>query len=272
MKKLTVLLLAALLVVPSCKNQNKGSNNDQGKEPVTAEEILSEELKVNVSNLAESAKKMKRIPFATKKADGSFALTEKEKMVKPDYLLDPATANDLISFSQKYRVIAMLGADLMITNLYDMANTEYKNAINKILVDLNDDALNQIASIDWSMENEYFQEDFDTFVEEEYKAGRENFFWESTASFLVEQVYILTRNIDKFMPMFTDETAADVTFDFVCVHEGLVQMIAKYPEMSSLNEVLEPLYVINAITVDQLKEQLMSIKSDIEAARAFLLQ
>ncbi|MDO5320762.1 MAG: hypothetical protein Q4F39_00045 [Bacteroidia bacterium] len=272
MKKFSIILLAALLVVPSCKNQNKNTEGEQSQEPLTAEQILSEELKINAANLAESAKKMKRIPFAAKNADGTFALSEKEKMVKPDYLLDPAVANNLISFTQKYRVIAMLGADLMITNLYEMANTDYKNAINKLLVDLNDDALNQIASIDWSMENDYFQEDFDTFVDEEYAAGRQNFFWESAAAFMVEQVYILTRNIDKFMPMFTDETAADVTFNFVCVHEGIVQMIANYPEMSSLNEVLEPLYVINAITVDQLKEQLMSIKSDIEAARAFLLQ
>lgn len=270
MKKITIILFAALLVIPSCKNRNQ--NNEETKDLVSAEEILSENLKVSAANLAESAKKMKRIPFATKNADGTFALTDKEKMVKPDYLLDPAIANNLISFIQKYRVIAMLGADLMITNLYEMANTDYKNAVNKLLVDLNDNALNQIASIDWSMENEYFQEDFDTFVDEEYEAGRQNFFWESAAAFMVEQVYILTRNIDKFMPMFTDETAADVTYNFVCVHEGIVQMIANYPEMSSLNEVLEPLYVINAISVDQLKEQLMSIKGEIETARAFLLQ
>lgn len=274
MKKFTVILLAALLVaVPSCKNQNKTQGQNKDVDLSSKENIVSEELKVDVANLVESAKKMKRMPFAEKTADGKFALSEKEKMVKPDYLINPSIANDLVTLSQKYRTVAMLGIDIMIANIYGMPNTDYKEAVSKLLVDINDPALTDYAGLDWSLvapeeESEYLAE----FIDEEYEQGRPQFFWEGVASSLVEQLYICTRDVDKFMPMFTDQVAADVTYNFVCVHEGLIQMIKLYPEMEGLNTALEPLYVINAISVAQLREQLLQLKGDIEAARAYLLK
>lgn len=273
MKRLSVILLAAMLIaIPSCKNQKKAQET-KDLDLSTAENIVSEELKVDVANLVESAKKMKRMPFAEKTTDGKFALTEKEKMVKPDYLISPSKANDLVTLSQKYRTVAMLGIDIMITNIYGIPNTDYKEAVSKLLVDINDPALTDYAGLDWSLvtpeeESEYLSE----FIDEEYEQGRPQFFWEGVAASLVEQLYICTRDVDKFMPMFTDQVAADVTYNFVCVHEGLIQMIKLYPEMEGLNTALEPLYVINAISVAQLKEQLLQLKGDIEAARAYLLK
>lgn len=273
MKRFSVILLAVLLVaVPSCKNQKKAQAAKQ-YDLSSAETIVSEELKVDVGNLVESAKKMKRMPFVEKTADGKFVLTQKEKMIKPDYLVNPSFANDLVTLSQKYRTVAMLGIDLMITNIYEMPNTEYKEAINKLLLDINDPALTDYAGLDWSLISEEEQSEcLGEFIDEEYEQGRPNFFWEGVAASLVEQLYICTRDVNKFMPMFTDEVAADVTYNFVCVHEGLIQMIKLYPEMTGLNAALEPLYVINAISVEQLREQLLQLKGDIEAARAYLLK
>jgi hypothetical protein len=42
--------------------------------------------------------------------------------------------------------------------------------------------------------------------------------------------------------------------------------------MESLNTALEPLYVINAISVDQLKSQLTELKGEIKAVREYLLK
>ena len=84
-------------------------------------------------------------------------------------------------------------------------------------------------------------------------------------------MFILTRNIDKFMPMFTDETASEITYNFVCVHDGLTKTVNATPEMASLNEILEPLYVINAINVEQLRSQLEELKDEVEVARKALL-
>lgn len=273
MKKITIILLAAAIVaLPSCKNR-KNANNQEAKDytEATAEEINEEELKANMAALIESAKKIKPVPFVKATQDGTLVLSEKEKMVKPDYLLDPAKANNLATLYQKYRAVGMFTADKNIANMYGMSITDYNESIFKLLTDINDPALKDFYTLP-SIDIESDREAFEIFVDEEYEAGRANFFWDGTAAGLVEQLFILTRDVDKFMPMFTDELASDITFNFICVHDGLTKMVEAYPEMESLNEVLTPLYVINAITVEQLRTQLLEVKADIENARAFLLQ
>lgn len=271
MKKYAVVLLAlAVIALPSCKNQNKKKAEEE-REISRKEALLQEELKANVESLAASAKRIKRVPFTKTLPDGSIALTDREKMVKPDYLLDPSVANNLVTLSQKYRAVAMLAVDKMIAELYEMPVTDYKNVMAKLVVDLGDNAIKEFSETNWD-DKEKADGAISKMVDEEYEAGRAKFFWEAVTAFLVEQLYICTQNIDKFMPMFTDDVAADLTYNFVCVHEGITNMVELYPEMESLNTALLPLYVINAISVEQLKAQLTELKGEIEAARYFLLK
>lgn len=273
MKKLTVVILAlALLMVPSCKNQNnkKPQKEAEKRELSEKEQLLTEELKANLQNLAQSAKQLRNIAFIQKKDDGSFTLTEKDKLVKPDYLVDPAAVDDLVTLSQKYRCWAMLGVDKMVCELYEMPTTDYEAAIAKLIADINDPAIDSFAGIDWNVD-ETVKAELDKFVEAEYSAGRAPFMWDAVAASLVEQLYVITRNIDLFMPMFDDQSAADFTYNFVTVHERILDLMEFYPEMENLNEALFPLYVINAVTAEQFKEQLISLKDEIEIVREYLL-
>ncbi len=273
MKKLSIVILAAAIVaLPSCKN-NRNANNQEAQDfsDATASEIVEETLKADFTNLIESAKSIKPVPFIKAQKDGKLALSEKEKMVKPDYLLSPSITSKLATLYQKYRAVGMLTADKNIADMYEMPVTDYNEAIFKLLTDINDPALMDFYTLP-SYDIESDREAFSVFVDEEYAADRANFFWDGIAAAMVEQIFILTRDVDKFMPMFTDDLAADITFNFVCVHDGLTKMVEAYPEMESLNEVLTPLYVINAINVEQLREQLISVKEDVENARAYLLK
>lgn len=273
MKKLTVVILAlALLMVPSCKNQNnkKPQKEAEKRELSKKEQLLTEELKANLQNLAQSAKQLRSIAFIQKKNDGSFTLTEKDKLVKPDYLVDPAAVDDLVTLSQKYRCWTMLGVDKMVCELYEMPTTDYEAAITKLIADINDPAIDSFAGIDWDVD-ETVKAELDKFVEAEYSAGRAPFMWDAVAASLVEQLYVITRNIDLFMPMFDDQSAADFTYNFVTVHERILDLMEFYPEMENLNEALFPLYVINAVTAEQFKEQLISLKDEIEIVREYLL-
>lgn len=278
MKKSLVLLLAAVLIaVPSCKN--KGQKVDTPANAATSTEIdfndkqqvASELVKVETQNLIEAASKIKPAPFASAKQDGRITLTSKEKLVKPNYLLDPNIVTSLVTFSQKYRAISMLAVDKAIADLYDMPGNEYNNAILTVLTDLGDEAISVFASTPW-IDLETSKDAMKCLAEDEYAAGRQAYFWEGVAAILVEQVYVITRNIDKFMPMFTDETAADVTFNFICLHEGLKSVVAMNPEMETLNQSLDVLYKIDAISVDQLRSELMEIKDEIAEIRNSLLK
>lgn len=274
MKKVTVILLAfAMLAIPSCKNANNNkkaeSKEVETKEISQKEQMVTEELKVNLQNLVESTKQMKSVPFIYN-VNGTIKLSDKEKMVKPDYLVDPASTNDLVTLSQKYRAVAMLSIDKVVAKLYDMPTDDMEAALAKIAVEVNDAALKDFS--EKIQANQGAGDAISEFCDREIEAGRANFFWEATAAGLVEQVYILTKNMDKFLPMFDDQSAADVTYNFVCVHDGIMKMMEFYPEMESLNSALLPLYVINAINVDQLRDQLIELKGEIEVVRAFLLK
>lgn len=271
MKKVTVILLAfAIMVLPSCKcTNNNHSESATAPEISEKEQMVTEELKVNLESLVESTKKMKP-SLIFKNSGGALQLTDKEKMVKPDYLLDPSSVNALVTLSQKYRAVAMLSIDKKVAELYGMPVDEIDAAQAKIAVDINDPALKEFSENIFNGQDA--GEGISSFCQAEFDAGRSSLCWEAIAAGLVEQVYILTRNMDKFLPMFDDQAASDVTYNFVCVHEGITKLIEFYPEMESLNSVLLPLYVINAISVDQLRDQLIELKGEIEVIRTLLLQ
>ena len=273
MKRLAVIVLAcAVVALPSCKNQGKkkaakaeGAKTEQVSK---AEQLVTEDLKINFQALVESVGKMKKAPFL--KSGSTIELTDKEKMVKPDYLIDPAVANGLVTLTQKYRVAAMLSADKMLAKLYGMPSDAIDGAIRKLVIDINDPAVKVYAESYEKAEDETAL--LTKLMNDEYDAGRTNYFWELSSAYLVEELYICTRNLDKFMPMFDDESASEVTYNFVCVHEGINQLVKFYPEMQSLNEILAPLYVINAINVEQLRKQLTELKGAIEVVRASFLK
>ncbi len=275
MKKISIILMlaVAVLAMPSCRNGKKAAENSEAADYSTSTEqaINEEALKADLAALMASAKKFKPIPFVKAQQDGKLVLSEREKMVKPEYLVAPAYANELATLYQKYRAVGVLTVDKNIAEMYEMPTADYGSTIVKLLADINDPALNDFFTLP-AIDIESNREAYEIFVDEEYKLGRANYFWDGLATALVEQVYILTRDVDKFMPMFTDELASEITYNFVCVHDGISKMVSYYPEMSSLNEILNPLYVINAITVDELKNQLLQVKGDVEKAREALLK
>lgn len=273
MKKITTILLAiAIVAMPSCKNSNNKTKEEAADySHATVDELTSDALKADMANLIESAKQIRSVPFLRAKNDGKIALSDKEKMVKPDYLMSPDVAAGLVTLNQKYRAVGILTSDKSIAELYEMPVSSYSENIFKLLTDINDPALMEFYTLP-SLDIESNKEAFSLFVDDEYAAGRINYFWEGVTAGLVEQLFILTKDVDKFMPMFTDELASDITYNFVCVHDGLTKTVNATPEMASLNEILEPLYVINAISVDQLRDQLTELKDEIEVARAALLK
>lgn len=273
MKKLMIVCLSvAVLCLPSCKNFNKKAETEK-KEAVVFEgkkQIAEELVKADFNNILESVAKLKPAPFASATKDGRITLSNKEKKIKPNYLLAPEKASNLVTFSQKYRAVAMYAVDLVIANMYDMDSQEYKDVIAKLLIDLGDDAYTNFASMPW-LDWEYASQTLQDLAKDEYEAGRQTFFWESVASSFVEQIYVISKNTKKFMPMFTDKTAADFTFNFICLFESIKTVIEMSPEMNNLYEVIKPLEVINAISVKQFEEQILSISKEIETSREALL-
>ncbi|MBQ7222394.1 MAG: hypothetical protein IJS02_02885 [Bacteroidales bacterium] len=270
MKRIFILIVAMVLVaLPACKNQNKASQEATEYTP-GSEQVLTDELKANMENLLLSIKQIKPVLPMIKKNSSKVELTEKEKMVKPDYLLDPTKTNNLVTLTQKYRLLSMLDVDKTIAQLYDLPTDDYTATTTKLIAEINDPALKEY--FDKLPTQEDVTEAFNDMIAAAYRSGRASLYWEGFAAGLVESLFITTRDLDKFMPMFDDQSVSDITFNLVCTQENITALIDYYPEMEALNEILGPLYVLNAITVDQFRSQLLSVKSDIENIRATLLK
>lgn len=257
--------MTALCAFVSISCANRGNGEAKGREVSRQEQMVRDELDINFQTFLEDTKKLRNLPFV-QGPDGTLELDGKAKMVRPDYLLDPGNASSMVTLSQKYRYLAMLKVDCAVASLYDMPLTAYRSAMARLAVETGDSVIRDIAALDSLPGGEQMSK----FLDEEYSKGREYHFWESVAASLVEQIYICTMDIDRFLAMFDDNAAADLTYDFVLLHNGVSSLLEYNPDMRALDNVLLPLYAINAICVDELRGQLVLLREDISNARNFL--
>jgi hypothetical protein len=102
--------------------------------------------------------------------------------------------------------------------------------------------------------------------------GRINYFWQMAATSLVEQFYVASQKADTFLASFDDEAAANSTFRFILLKDAIERLQEYDPEIAPVAEALQPLDVLNATTVAELKTQLQEAKEPIAAAREALIK
>lgn len=267
-KTLTIIsAAAALLIVASCGPRQK-SGNSATEQAVKSEQELQAEsiIKMHLDSLASELTKVNPIGIVGAVKEGKVVLSEKEKQVKPDFLADPKAANKLQTLSQKYRAIALFCVDKEIAKLYDMNLNPFNAALAKLYADVNDSALKSFAE---SLE---IKESIQAFYDAEKQAGRDHLFWESVTAALVEQMFIASRNTEKFIVAFDDESASSFTWYLSLLTVAVEDLASINSEYAYLNATLAPLTKINAISVAQFEEQLNSIKEEIAASRENLLK
>ena len=122
MKKLSILAVAfAAIVFAGCGNKT-AKNTELADSVVKSfeQEQIEASIKMHVDSLASEVGKLKQLPFLQKDNEGSFKLTKEEKQVKPDYLLNPAVAENATTLAEKYRMMAALEVDKSIAKPYEM--------------------------------------------------------------------------------------------------------------------------------------------------------
>ena len=104
------------------------------------------------------------------------------------------------------------------------------------------------------------------------KNGRINYFWQLVAGSLVEEIYVMSQNVDKFITVFDDESASNVTFRIVLLSDAISRLAQYDPEFEPVADAIEALSPLNAISVEQLKSQLAETKEKIAEARNALMK
>ena len=266
MKKLTFFAaIIAAMAFTACGNKSAQTTAEADSLKAFEQEQVEAKIKLELDSLAAEVGRLKSLPIVQSGENG-VQLTTEEKQVKPDYLLAPAVAEEATTLAEKYRILSALSVDKTIAALYDMPTEDYQAAISKLAADINDPSFKVID--DASTIFETGQKLYDAMNEN----GRINYFWQLVASSLVEEIYVITQNTDKFITAFNDDSAANVTFRIVLLSDAVARLAEYDPEFEPVANAVEALSPLNAITVDQLKSQLEEAKEKIAEARAQLLK
>lgn len=265
-----VSIAAVAICIVSCGG-NKKSNKSASNAPVekSQAELQQEEyIKIQIDSLAAEMLRLKPLDFVAKTNDGSIVLSDKEKQVKPDYLVNAAAINDLQTLSQKYRAAALIYVDKEVAKLYEMSSlvSDYDKSLTKLYLDINDPSLKEIFS------NDNTAEAMNAFYDACKANGRMHFFWDVCAAAVVEHIYIASQNSEKFLAAFDDDSASELTLQIALLTIAIDDLAEINPEYKEINGALQPIGVINAISVEQFKEQLAQVKNDVSVSRASLLQ
>jgi len=266
MKKLAIFAVAfAALAFTACGGKKETQNVEETDSVKTFEqEQVEAKIKVELDSLAAALGKLKQLPIV--QDENGIKLTDQEKQVKPDYLLAPSVAESTTTLSEKYRMLSALSVDKKLAALYDMPTDEYEKAIGKLVVDINDPSFKDLP------DNNSIFETTEALYDAMNQNGRINYFWQLAATSLVEELYIMSQNTEKFISSFDDDAAANVTFRIVLLIDAINRLTEYDADIVPVAKAIAPLSVLNAISVDQLKAQLADAKEQIEGARNALVK
>ena len=197
---ISLVLVAALTI--SCKNTRNSGNDEQSFDEATLEAAkveLAEDVLNTLENLAtgyiDAADKMH---FDNLLTDN---LTEKEKMVTPDYLLDPSVASNMLTRWQKTNALAILVTEYPVRIAYGMPVDQSKEAIAKLVVDLN-----HPIDLDGETNGAPIAERTKQLYENCKERGELNYFWQFAFACQSSLLYLISNNTDKFLNNI-DETS-----------------------------------------------------------------
>ena len=268
MKKLSYLAIALVAITFAACGGKKNAQTTEDADSLKSfeQQQIEASIKMHFDSIASEIGKLQQPAFIKNNADGGIELSKEEKQVKPDYLLAAAAAEEATTLAEKYRMLSALTVDKKIAELYEMPVEDYDKAIAKLAADVNDPSFKEIEDA------ATIYETTTTLYDEMEKNGRINYFWQLAAASLVEELYVANQNTDKFLSVFDDEAAANVTFRVVLILDAINRLAQYDPEIKPVAEAMAPLDVLNATTVDELKSQLAEAKDKIEAARSALIK
>jgi len=259
-----IAVAVAALAFTACGGKKSAEPVEETTKSFEQEQVEAS-IKLHIDSLASALGELKQLPIVQDGEDG-IKLTDEEKQVKPDYLLDPAIAENATTLAEKYRVLSALTVDKKIAAMYDMPTDEFDKAISKLVADINDPSFKEIDDAGTIFETT------EKLYESMEANGRINYFWQLAATSLVEELYVMTQNTEKFITVFDDESASNVTYRIALLIDAIDRLSEYDPDIEPIAAAISPLNVLNAISVDQLKSQIAEAKTQIIEARKALVK
>ena len=225
-------MVAAMTV--SCKNNKKKAENNGSTEEVVevAKTILADDVLATIDQYGEIYLD-ECGNYDIQEFIASY-LTDEEKMVKPDYLLDPAQISGLVTKSQKFAALAILSSERPIREVYGMPVEKSVEAQVRLALDINYPFHNN------ELKDLKTSDKIRRFYEVCKERGELAYFWKLNSAFMTEFLYLIVNNPEPFLNNLTDEQWNSFKNRYEsCLHT--VRVLAEYDEeiasvMSIMNE------------------------------------
>lgn len=253
------LVLAAVLTV-SCRNVKRSSDNSADQEVVEAAKVvLADDVMAVIDELAARYAALSDFSIRNIFTDG---LSEDDKLVKPEYLLEPSMAQYLMTRSQKVYALSTLIVELPIRRAYGMPVEPSEDAILQLAADVN-------YPIDFEdSENKPLSET----VAEAYAKCKENneldFFFQYCFSFVDASWFLLSQNPDAFFRNITEEQYANVLERFDVCMTAMTTLAEYDPETANF------LSIFKSVSPDSIngKEDFYEYFGTLEAAKKSIVE
>jgi len=267
---IALAMLAALSVV-SCKNNKKALSSEPTQEEVQEmKQALADSVLAEIDAIADeyilASENGFRFP--------DFELTDSEKMVKPDYLLDLSLVNTFVTKSQKINALAIYIVDYAIRQIYDMPLDEAKEVFAKLAVELNHPvSFENHTSLPRS---ERIKMEYEKFKE----AGDLAYFWQFQNAIIKETYYIIVQNPELFFSKITEEQWQQYIKRTNEKNKALRELAKYDEEMATVLEIFNQNRVVSSdeekarvsASIETHKRHLIANKDKFIANRNVLLQ
>ncbi len=256
--------MVAVMTV-SCKNNNKkaAKTAEANAEVVeAAKTILADDVLATLDELAQSyineSGKFSPAPFI------SSSLSEEDKLIKPDYLLEPSLVNEMVTKSQKVTALAVLALERHIRLAYGMPTESTDEALAHLTAELNhpvpaDNPDNLTPSE--KIRRTYLQCKED---------GELSYFWQFALALQIESGYLISNNIDAFFRNLNEEQYASFLKRIIALSDA-AKTLAEYE--SEVKQVWDVFNAEGGVIADISKETIedgkkfFSERKDVFATR-----
>ena len=198
MKKFLFIALAMVAAMSvSCKNNNKKLQKANAEVVEAAKTVLADDVLATIDEYGQiyldecSNYDIQKFIAAH--------LTDEEKLVKPDYLLDPAQTSGLVTKSQKFAALAILAAEGTIRKAYGMPVEKSVEAHVRLALDINYPFHNN------ELKGLKTSDKIRRLYEVCKERGELVYFWQLSSAFMTEFLYLMVCNPDLFINNITDE-------------------------------------------------------------------
>ena len=273
---ISAILLSAILIA-SCGDSSEDATDsfissgsyDSGKSDGNF--YSDKRLRKDLDSLIDEICKIGTSPLLNKLISREISLESENLSERPGYLMPLNKAAEATTLEKKYRAAVIFKADMEVASMYRKPLTDYKQTIARLLVDINNPGFNINLNESHRRSAKAIRNMINELYNEAYKQNSVNLFWEAAVACAIEELYLLSNNIDKIPLILNDNQVRNIFKRISLITNGINLSSKEHRELSKTKELLKTVSAMNSQNVSQLQKKLQENRETLQSVRDNLI-